>query len=164
MKRWEAWWNHAALAAVALTGIAYGVVRYFMHSPDPDSALGHPWQPFLLKAHIVLAPFAVFGVGLLLRRHALARRRSGEINGRRTGNSMLWLFLPLVLTGYLVQVITAREAARVMGWGHAILGVFFVTGYALHPKQKAVTDTGVDETDNGNGNGRVGARSRAKRS
>jgi hypothetical protein len=153
MKRWESRWNHAALAAVALTGIAHGIVRYFLHNPDPDSALGHPWQPFLLKAHILVAPFAVFGVGLLLRRHALARRRSGEINGRRTGNSMLWLFLPLVLTGYLVQVIVDRDAARVMGWSHAALGVFFALGYALHPKQKASTDTGADETENGNGRG-----------
>jgi hypothetical protein len=153
MKRWEAWWNHAALAAVALTGILYGIARYFLHNPDPHSALGHPWQPFLLKAHILVAPFAVFGVGLLLRRHALARRRSGEINGRRTGHVMLWLFLPLVLTGYLIQVIVDRDPARLMGWGHAALGLFFVLGYALHPKGKTPADTGADESDNGYGNG-----------
>ena len=158
MKRWEAWWNHAALAAVGLTGIAYGIVRYFLHNPDPDSALGHPWQPVLLKAHILVAPFAVFGIGLLLRRHALARRLSGEINGRRTGNTMLWLFLPLVLTGYLIQVIVDRDAARMMGWSHAVLGAFFVLGYALHPRRKASTDTGADETENGNGNGHGRAR------
>ena len=166
MKRWEAWWNHASLIAVSVTGIAYGIVRYFLANvnPDPDSALGHPWQPFLLKAHILVAPFAVFGVGLLLRRHALARRRSGEVNGRRTGTSMLWLFLPLVLTGYLIQVIVDRDAARSVGWGHAALGLAFVLGYALHPKRKTASDTGSDETENGHGNGTSssrGARERA---
>jgi hypothetical protein len=153
MKRWEAWWNHAAMIAVSLTGIAYGIARYFLHNPDPDSALGHPWQPFLLKTHILVAPFAVFGVGLLLRRHALARRLSGEINGRRTGNSMLWIFLPLVLTGYLVQVVTGRDVAHAVGWTHAALGVFFALGYALHPRRKATSDTGADETENGHANG-----------
>ena len=94
MKRWEAWWNHAALAAVSLTGLAYGVFKYFVPSPDPDSRIGHPMQPWMLKAHILVAPFAILGIGLLLRRHALARLRQGEQSGRKTGALMLWIFLP----------------------------------------------------------------------
>ena len=92
MKRWEAWWNHAALAAVSLTGLAYGVFKYFVPNPDPDSRIGHPMQPWLLKAHVLVAPFAVLGIGLLLRRHALARLRKGEQSGRKTGAMMLWIF------------------------------------------------------------------------
>jgi hypothetical protein len=94
MKRWEAWWNHAALAAVTLTGLAYGVFKYFIPNPDPDSRIGHPMQPWLLKAHVLVAPFAILGIGLLLRRHALARLRKGEQSGRKTGAMMLWIFLP----------------------------------------------------------------------
>ncbi len=145
MKRWEAWWNHAALAAVSLTGLAYGVARYFLHNPDPDSRLGHPWQPGLAKAHILVAPLAIFGIGLLLRRHALARIRNGESNGRRTGVSMLWLVLPLVFSGYLVQVLVGWGAVRWTGWSHAALGVVFLLAYAFHPKRRAATDTGTDE-------------------
>jgi hypothetical protein len=146
MRRWEAWWNHAALAAVSLTGAAYGVVRYFVPSPDPDSRV-HPWQPALMKAHILVAPFAVFGVGLILRRHVLARMRSGETYGRRTGAAMLWIFLPLVVTGYLVQVLVAGGVVRAAGWSHALLGAAFLLGYASHPKRRtdASEDTGADE-------------------
>ena len=143
MKRWEAWWNHSALVAVSLTGLAYGIFKYGIPSPDPDSRAGHPWQPILLKAHILVAPFAIMGVGLLLRRHALARMRQGERNGRRTGVAMLWLFAPLALSGYLIQVFVEPATVRWTGWIHAVLGALFLLGYALHPKRRS--DTGTDE-------------------
>ena len=151
MKRWEAWWNHAALAAVSLTGLAYGVFKYAVPSPDPDSRAGHPLQPVFMKAHLLVAPFAVFGVGLLLRRHALSRLRQGEREGRRTGSLMLWLLLPVALTGYLIQVLVGSGAVRAAGWSHAALGVLFVFGYALHPKRRsppflsAAADEGATE-------------------
>ena len=144
MKRWEAWWNHAALTAVSVTGLLYGVFKYWVPSPDPSSRAGHPLQPLWLKAHVLIAPLAIFGVGLLLRRHALARIRSGEQNGRRTGATMLWLFAPLALTGYLIQVFTGPGLARGTGYAHAALGVLFLLGYAIHPKRRA--DVGTDET------------------
>ncbi len=137
MKRWEAWWNHAALSAVSLSGLAYGVLKYFVPGPDPDSRAGHPWQAAAMKAHILVAPFAILGVGLLLRRHALARLRNGEQSGRSTGLTMLRLFAPVALTGYLVQVLVERGATRAAGFSHAGLGVLFLLGYALHPKRRA---------------------------
>ena len=142
MKRWEAWWNHAALAAVSLSGLAYGVFKYCIPSPDPDSRAGHPWQPILLKAHVLIAPFAVFGIGLLVRRHALARLRQGEQSGRKTGSVMLWIFLPLTLTGYLIQVFVGPGVVRATGWSHAGLGLLFLLGYAVHPKRKAAPSYG----------------------
>jgi hypothetical protein len=144
MKRWEAWWNHAALAAVSLTGLVYGIFKYWVVSPDPDSRMGHPWQMFFLKAHVLVAPFAVFGVGLILRRHVLAKRRQGEPAGRKTGTLMLWLFLPLALTGYLIQVFVETGTVRATGWIHAALGVLFLAGYAVHPKRHASASNGDD--------------------
>jgi len=145
MKRWEAWWNHAALAAVSLTGLVYGVFKFFIPNPDPDSRIGHPMQPWLMKAHILVAPFAVFGMGLILRRHALAKRRQGEPSGRRTGTLMLWLFLPLALTGYLIQVFVETGSVRATGWLHAGLGLLFLLGYALHPKRRAAAGNNGDD-------------------
>jgi len=137
VKRWEAWWNHAALAAVSLTGVAYGLFKYVVPNPDPDSRVGHPWQPGLMKLHILVAPLAVFGVGLLVRRHALARLKRGEQSGRKTGALMLWIFLPLALSGYVIQTLVAPGAVRATGWGHTGLGLVFLLGYALHPKRQA---------------------------
>jgi hypothetical protein len=150
VKRWEAWWNHAALAAIGLTGLLYGAFKYFAPSPDPDSRAGHPWQPGMLKAHLLIAPFAVFGIGLLLRRHALLKLRHGEERGRRSGVVMLALFAPLILTGYLVQALTEPAGVKATGWIHAGLGVLVVLGYVFHPKRHAET---ADGSENGNGDG-----------
>ena len=145
MKRWEAWWNHSALIAVSATGVMYGLFKYFVPGSDPYSRVGHPLQPWFLKAHILVAPFALMGVGLILRRHALARILSGESNGRRTGVAMLWLLTPLGMTGYLIQVFTAPVLTRASGYIHAAIGVVFALGFVIHPKRRTPADTGTDE-------------------
>ncbi len=150
MKRWEAWWNHAAIAAVSLSGVVYGVFKYFVPSSDPDSRIGHPLQPALLKAHILVAPLAVFGIGLVFRRHALARIQMGDTHGRRTGVLMVWLLVPLTMTGYLFQVFVETGTVRAAAWSHAALGVAFLLGYAVHPKRKASAEPNGDD---GNGEG-----------
>jgi hypothetical protein len=147
MKRWEARWNHAAIVAVSLSGLAYGILKYFVPGSDPDSRIGHPWQPVMLKAHILLAPMAVFAIGLIFRRHALARVRDGEPNGRLSGSVMFWLLLPLTVTGYLVQVFVETTPVRAAAWSHAGLGVLFLLGYALHPKGKGSTGNGSAEVN-----------------
>jgi hypothetical protein len=147
MKRWEVWWNHAALVAVSLSGLAYGIFKYFVPGSDPDSRIGHPWQPVMLKAHILVAPLAVFAIGLLFRRHALARIQGGESNGRRSGALMFWLLVPLTVTGYLVQVFVETTPVRAAGWSHATLGVCFLLGYAFHPKQRASAGPGADDVN-----------------
>ena len=140
MKRWEAWTNHLAIAAVSLSGLAYGVMKYLMTNPDPDSRLGHPWQPWALRIHVLAAPIAVFGLGLLFRRHALARLFGGEVEGRRSGSLMTWLFVPLCFSGYLIQAITGEAARRWTGWTHAAVGLFFAAAYVFHPRRSRLPD------------------------
>lgn len=134
MRRWEAWTNHLGWALVSASGILYGVLKYFVGSPDPDSRLGHPWQPSVLAAHILLAPAAIFGLGLVFRRHALARWRMGEREGRKTGTILLFAAFALILSGYLLQAFTGESARRWTGWLHAAIGLLVAAAYALHPR------------------------------
>jgi hypothetical protein len=145
MKRWEAWINHAGWALVSATGIFYGVLKYFTHNPDPDSRLGHPWQPAVLAAHLLVAPAAVFALGLLFRRHALARWKRRDREGRRTGGILLLFASALVVSGYLLPVLTGAAARRWTGWVHAGIGLIVAAAYALHPKasQAAADETSV---------------------
>ena len=102
-----------------------------------------------MKAHILVAPFAFFGVGLLLRRHALARvaQRRARTAGA-TGVAMLWLFLPLALTGYLIQVLVGPGRARADGLDARRPGrSSSCSRYAFHPKRRAAADTGTDESE-----------------
>ena len=132
MTRWEAWTIRAGFGLAALSGILYGVMKYFLANPDPDSRMGHPWQPAVLAAHVLAAPVAVFAMGLLMRGHALARIRRGEREGRATGLLLFGIGLPMVFSGYLVQVFTAEAARKWSGWLHAAIGVVFALAFALH--------------------------------
>ncbi|HYK41113.1 MAG TPA: hypothetical protein VE007_01910 [Thermoanaerobaculia bacterium] len=135
MKRWDAWINHAAWALVSATGIFYGILKYFAHNPDPESRLGHPWQPSVLAAHLLVAPLAVFALGLVFRRHALARWKRGDREGRHTGGIVLFWSFAVVLSGYLIPVLTGDAARRWTGWIHAGTGLVVAAAYLLHPKR-----------------------------
>jgi hypothetical protein len=140
MRRWEAWTNHVGIALVGGSGVVYGLMKYVLSGSEPDSRLGHPMQPAVAKLHILAAPIAVFGLGLLFRRHALARLFGGEVEGRRSGSLMTWLFVPLCFSGYLVQAITGEAARRWTGWTHAAVGLLFAAAYAFHPRRSRLPD------------------------
>jgi hypothetical protein len=132
MKRWESWVNRIGVALAGASGIVYGVMKYFLAGTNPDSRLGHPWQPWVLAAHVLAAPVAVFGLGLLWRSHALGRLQLGEREGRRSGLMILRVTPPLVFSGYLVQVLTGDPLRKATGWLHAALGVVFALAIVLH--------------------------------
>ena len=140
MKRWEAWVNHAGWSLTALSGLVYAVLKYFVANPDPDSRLPHPWQPAVLAAHVLAAPVAVFALGLVFRRHALTRLSSGEPERRRTGLVMTMLAIPLVFSGYILQILTGDAGRRWTGWLHAALGLVYAIGYAIHPFVSGLPD------------------------
>ena len=99
VKRWAVVLNHLACALVGLSGVAYGVMKYFLTGSDPDSRVGHPWQQPMLKAHVLAAPFLVFALGLVLQRPRARRLKGGADPGRTSGSGLLGLAAPLILTG-----------------------------------------------------------------
>ncbi len=132
MKRWAVLFNHLAIAAVGLSGLAYGIMKYVMAGSDPDSRVGNPWQQPMLKAHVLTAPFLIFALGLVFSSHALARLRAGDDPGRVSGAGLLAVAAPLVLTGPLIQVLTGDAARQWTGWIHAALGVVYGFAYVGH--------------------------------
>ena len=132
MKRWELFLLHASVLAIAVSGVVYGFMKYVMTGSDPDSPLGHPWQPGVLKAHVLAAPFLVFALGLIARGHALPKWKSGETTGKKSGIFLLGLVAPLVLSGYAVQVFTGYSLRKGTGWGHTAAGVLYLLTYAGH--------------------------------
>ena len=132
MKRWELVLLQVSALAIAISGVVYGVMKYALTGSDPDSPLGHPWQPGFLKAHVLAAPILVFMLGLVARGHALPKWRSGESSGKSSGLFLLLLVAPLVLSGYAVQAFTGELARKGTGWGHTAAGVVFAAAYALH--------------------------------
>ena len=151
MKRWEAWINHLGIAGVALSGLAYAIMKYMLTNPDPDSRLGHPWQPWAVRVHILLAPVAVFGLGLIFRRHALARFFGGDREGRRSGRVLLFLAVPLGISGYLIEAITHESVRRWTGWTHTAAGLLFAAAYAFHPRRSRLPENSAESPSHAQG-------------
>ncbi|HEY4492102.1 MAG TPA: hypothetical protein VI958_08865, partial [Acidobacteriota bacterium] len=65
-----------------------------------------PLEPYLLDAHVLLAPLLVFAVGLILHSHILSKLETGNRIARKSGILLVALFIVMVASGYLLQATT----------------------------------------------------------
>ena len=128
-ERWSVW---LTTLGTLLTGVVYWWMKDLMTSTDPWSVINHPLQPWILKAHILIAPFLVFSVGLITSRHIWRHYRMNVRKGRRTGLLAALSFGVLALSGYAIQVVTAESLVRALGWLHLGLGIIYSVGVAGH--------------------------------
>lgn len=132
MSRGSAWFVHGSVALAGATGLVYGWMRYFAEPTDEFSIVNHPWEPDLKALHILLVPLLLFGCGLLWRTHVWKRIKSGYEERRYTGMALAILLLPMVLSGYALQV-AAEEAWRdAWMWIHGVTSCLWVLLYLVH--------------------------------
>ena len=74
-------------------------------------SIHHPLQPLVLKLHVLSAPVLVFALGVVYTRHVVRQWRSGRSAGRSSGVGIVSTLLPMVLSGYLIQTVSAGELA-----------------------------------------------------
>jgi hypothetical protein len=124
--------NFSILLA-ALTGLVYAGMKYLIRPSDPFSVVNHPWQPGLLSAHVLVAPLLLFGFGLITREHILGRYRDRRARGgRKTGIVTALVLVPMVGSGYLLQVVKSAEDRSRMGILHLAAGILFLAVYGFH--------------------------------
>lgn len=129
LERWLLW---ATGGATTLTGVVYLWMKYVLEAPDPYSVVHHPLQPLVLKLHILAAPLLVFALGMFTVRHIWPQLANGHPVARRSGLATALVAGPMIVTGYLIQVLTDERWLRVVAWGHIGLGTVFAVGFALH--------------------------------
>jgi len=133
MTRIERWLLDLSIGLSALTGSVYYVMKEWMRPRDPFSVLGHPWQPHVLSAHVLVGPLVIFALGLIAREHIVDRIVSGRPQtGRRTGLLITSLALPMVLSGYLLQVVTSPGPRRFVSLLHLVSGLLFALLFVSH--------------------------------
>ena len=132
MNRFEKWSVWIASVLVAATGVGLLWTRYLMRARDPWSVINHPLEPWFLKAHIITAPLLIFAIGLIATRHIWPHFKAGIRRGRRSGILTGLLTLPMILTGYLIQVVTHAAWLRALAMSHIVLGLVFASGLAVH--------------------------------
>lgn len=132
MKPFQKWLVWTSSLLTALTGLVYFWMEHALQPIDPWAVVNHPWQPLVLKAHILVAPVLVFAVGLIAGEHVWRHFRQRVRAGRRSGLLAMAVFVPMVVSGYLIQAITHTVWLEVVVWTHVAAGVFYAVGLALH--------------------------------
>lgn len=123
--RWSTW-------ATGLTGLVYLWMKYGLEPVEPFAAVNHPLQPWVLKAHILVAPIMVFAVGMISLNHIVKHWRNSIVAGRRTGAVLGISLVPMMATGYLIQVIIRPGWGPATAWLHIGVGTIFLAFFAAH--------------------------------
>lgn len=132
MTRFERWAIWTTTVAVAVSGFGYTWTKYFVTTPDLWAAINHPLEPWFLRVHVVSAPLFVFAFGLIAVKHVWKHITNGVRRARRSGWLTALVLVPMVLTGYLVQVVTHVGWLGALAVGHIALGVLYVVGVLAH--------------------------------
>lgn len=132
MTRFEKWsvWSTSLLTVV--TGVVYFWMKYGLETSDPWAVVNHPLQPLVLKLHILVAPLLVFALGLIAVRHVWRHFRLGVPAGRRSGVTAALVAGPMVVSGYLIQGVTAPGWLRVVAWLHMGAGIAYTLALVGH--------------------------------
>lgn len=132
MTRFEKWSVLSTSFLTAATGLIYVWMKYFMEPTEPWAVINHPLQPWVLKAHILVAPLLVFALGFIAVRHIWRHFRTGVAYGRRTGLTAGLMLAPMVVTGYLIQAVTAEGWLLAIAIAHIATGLLYSLGLAAH--------------------------------
>jgi len=133
MNRLERFLIHLSTLIVGVSGILYGVMKYLMTSNDPFSVINHPLQPWMLDLHVVGAPVLVFAIGLIAREHIVCQMRKGRGRpGRASGLFAVGCLLPMISTGYLIQIFTNETARQVSVVVHLTTSGIYLLAFVAH--------------------------------
>ena len=132
MRRFERWSLHLGALLTGLSGLVYGWMRYFGKVQGEFGIEPHPLQGLVQHLHVLAAPLLLFALGMTVRGHLYTKLRTGALEGRRTGMGLGFLILPMVVSGYLVQVATSPAWRLTFAWVHGVASLFFLIGYLGH--------------------------------
>ncbi len=132
MSRWESWSFHILTGLVSVTGIVFFIMKYMMATEDPFALINHPLQPAMLDIHILAAPFLILVLGIMYSSHITEKLGTRNKANRRSGIAMLLSFLPMILSGYLLQVSTSAFLSKLTLAVHVVSGLAFAGTYAFH--------------------------------
>lgn len=131
------------LLGLLLSGAAWLVLHYTMSTPD---GLPNPLEAWLMKAHGLLAFFALFSLGTIASVHIPRgwKLRHQEVgvaddakpqNRLRSALCLLGLWGGLVLTAYLMYYFLGEATRPLVGWCHAGLGVLLYGVLRVHSRR-----------------------------
>ena len=132
MKRWERWTFNALLLVVAVTGFAYLWMKYALQNNDPFAVVNHSWQTSMLGLHVVASPAFILIFGIIFNSHVMKKLSATHLPNRRSGFVSLGTFAAMVVSGYLLQVLSSEEWLQALVVIHVASSAIFSIVYATH--------------------------------
>ncbi len=121
---------HFANYAVVISGVIYGILKYFFKVESNYGLMTHPLQPTFQHAHVLIAPLFVYSLGHIMKSHILQKLNLFQTPKKKSGLSLTILAVPMILSGYLLQVeITFKP---IWLWSHIVISVLWIPVYLLH--------------------------------
>lgn len=131
MNRWESWSFHFLTLVLTVTGMSYFWMKHMIQTDDPFSVTNHPWEPLMLKVHILAAPLFLLAVGLMIQSHVVRKARNGNA-GLKSGLASLALFALMTGSGYALQVVSDPDLHTGIMTVHLSSGILFAMAYLVH--------------------------------
>lgn len=128
-ERWSIWISSLLVTG---TGLVYGWMKYLLPEPAGFSVIRHPLQPVFLKLHILTAPLLLLALGSVAVRHIWRHLVTGTRQGRASGWSAAFSTVPMIVTGYFLQVLVAEELLRSLAIAHIVTGLVYGGGLLVH--------------------------------
>jgi hypothetical protein len=132
---------HVCVVLVTVTGATFAWMKYAMKGRDEFAVVNHPLEPWMLAAHVVVAPLLVFGFGWIGNTHIWPGFRQRGVPNRRSGVGAMWMIVPMTLSGYLLQVSVADGARKGSAAVHWVTSAVFVLGYSIHLYRRRLVTT-----------------------
>jgi len=115
-----------------LTGLIYWWMDEFLQPLDEFAIINHPLQPWLIKAHIIVAPVLVFALGVIWMNHIWKHIRISMQGARKSGLLTVALIAPMVFSGYLIQAVINPTLLTALVWIHIGGGLVYLLGLLCH--------------------------------
>ncbi len=132
MTRFEANLLHVANLLVGGTGLVYAWMRYCAVPAEPFAVVNHPAQPTMQHLHVLSAPLLVFACGLIWQAHAWARVRTGYRERRKSGLSLALSLVPMISSGYALQVCGSETWRTVWITMHLCTSALWIAAFVIH--------------------------------
>jgi len=126
----QALFAHISSLLVGVSGVAL-----FVFGGDIEGEFGpesHILKDDAQAAHILTAPALVFACALIWQDHIWTKFKSGARARRRTGILLGSLLVPMILSGYLIQVSDTELWREIWRVSHLLSSLVWMVAYGVH--------------------------------
>ena len=137
MRKSDARLQHASNILGIGSGLLYAWFKYFAKSSDAYSRQNF-LEPTFHDAHVLVVPLLVYGCGVIWHNHilpkirAIRRNHPQRVSKTWSGLALLFILVPMIATGYLIQVSVDENWRKAWVVVHLATSAVWSLSYLIH--------------------------------